>query len=231
MRFLIFSDIHGNQYAWRTFLKYTQNIKYDYMVFLGDIFGYYYGQAEIIDGLSSIERLIWLKGNHDQFFLDMMDNKISYLDLESNYGSTYRRIYQNGEWMRKLVKPLSFSCQLQVDSLNIFFCHGTPKDPLNGRCYPRDNWKSTDCQNYDIIIAGHTHFRMIQKGGGKLWLNVGSLGQPRDGKESCCLLFDTKEQKFEYVDLLYEKTFLFQEVAEKDPNLHKLKDIWERKNI
>lgn len=231
MLFLIFSDIHGNQYAWRALLKYIKNVKYDYIVFLGDIFGYYYGQEEIINGLLSIDGLIWLKGNHDQSFLDMMDNRISYLDLELNYGSTYRRIYPNGQWMIKLIKPLSSSYQLQADRLNIFFCHGTPKDPLNGRCYPRENWKPTDCQNYDVVIAGHTHFRMIRENEGKLWLNAGSLGQPRDGRESCCLLFDTKERKFEYIDLLYEKTFLFEEIKEKDPNLHKLKDIWERKKI
>lgn len=231
MLFLVFSDIHGNQYAWRALLKYIKNVKYDYIVFLGDIFGYYYGQEEIINGLLSIDGLIWLKGNHDQSFLDMMDNRISYLDLELNYGSTYRRIYPNGQWMIKLIKPLSSSYQLQADRLNIFFCHGTPKDPLNGRCYPRENWKPTDCQNYDVVIAGHTHFRMIRENEGKLWLNAGSLGQPRDGRESCCLLFDTKERKFEYIDLLYEKTFLFEEIKEKDPNLHKLKDIWERKKI
>ena len=72
MRLLIFSDIHGNQYAWQAFLCKLEDIEYDSVIFLGDIFGYYYGQKEIIEDLLVMKDLIWLRGNHDQLFLELI---------------------------------------------------------------------------------------------------------------------------------------------------------------
>lgn len=229
MRLLIFSDIHGNQYAWRAFLQDILKVQYDYLIFLGDVFGYYYGQDEIINGLSAMENLIWLKGNHDHFFLKLLNNNINLDDLEKNYGSSYRRIFPKGENLKPYFEKLPFSWQLNIDNLSICFCHGTPDDPSNGRCYPRDCWRPTDCKQYDVVICGHTHFRMVRRSEGKLWLNIGSLGQPRDGNRSGYLLFDTKTQEYKYVDVFYDMEPLFDEIQEKDPHLCKLREILERK--
>ena len=38
MRFLVFSDIHGNAFALEEFLKTISKLTYDYIFFLGDIF-------------------------------------------------------------------------------------------------------------------------------------------------------------------------------------------------
>lgn len=228
MRLIIFSDLHGNQYAWRAFLQSIRKVRYDHMIFLGDVFGYYYGQEEIANGLSAMENLTRLKGNHDQFFLDLLNSKAELKHLEENYGSTYRRTLPIGEKLRPLFDRLPFSRQLKTDGLSICFCHGTPDDPSNGRRYPRDRWQSTDCRQYNVVICGHTHFRMVRKGEGKLWLNAGSLGQPRDGNKSGFLLFDTKTQEFEYIDVVYDMEPLFREIQEKDPHLYKLKEVLER---
>lgn len=231
MRLLIFSDIHGNQYAWRAFLRSVRKVRYDHMVFLGDVFGYYYGQEEIANGLFAMENLIWLKGNHDHFFLELLDNKIELNCLEKKYGSAYRRILSKGKNLRPFFDKLPFSYQLKIDDLSIIFCHGTPDDPSNGRCYPRDCWRPAACRQYDVVICGHTHFRMVRKGKGKLWLNAGSLGQPRDGSRSGYLLFDTKTGEYEYVDVSYDKRPLSDEIQEKDPYLNKLKEILGRERL
>ena len=48
MRLIIFSDLHGNSYALDAFLSQIKEEPYDYLVFCGDIFGYYYDQHEIM---------------------------------------------------------------------------------------------------------------------------------------------------------------------------------------
>lgn len=229
MRLLIFSDLHGNQYAWRAFLSRIAETEYDRMVFLGDIFGYYYGQNEIMEGLSGRKDLIWLKGNHDQYFLDILENRADRQELASRYGSTYLRICPELVRMSGMLSRRSASCTFKADGLNILFCHGTPEDPSNGRHYPRDSWKPSFCRQYDTVICGHTHFRMARQENGKQWLNAGSLGQPRDGNESGFLLFDTETRQYNYVDILYDKAPLFEEIQDKDPELYKLKEILKRK--
>ena len=228
MRLLIFSDIHGNQYAWRAFLQKIEHMQYDVMAFLGDIFGYYYAQDEIITGLCLVEDLIWLKGNHDQLFLDLLDGKEDLNVLTEHYGHTYEQAYSSGNWMREIIALRPTSYELVADEHRILFCHGTPSNPLHGRCYPRDMWGPSDCGPYDIVFCGHTHFRMVRQSNNKLWINVGSLGQPRDGNRSGALLFESNTCEFEYVDITYDKAPLFEEIQQKDPYLPKLKDILKR---
>ena len=42
VKLLVFSDIHGNTLALESFLKELPSFLYDKIIFLGDIFGYYY---------------------------------------------------------------------------------------------------------------------------------------------------------------------------------------------
>jgi len=225
---LVVSDIHGNQYAWRAFLEQIQRIKYDRMVFLGDIFGYYYGQSEIINGLSKFKNLVWLKGNHDQYFLDMLAGTADIKELTTHYGSTYQRVNISRYWICRM-DSLPTSYTLKMDKINLLFCHGTPENLSDGRRYPGDNWEPSDCGQFDVVICGHTHFRMAREGGGKQWLNAGSLGQPRDGNESGFLLYDTETRQYDFVDVPYDKTPLYREIQQNDPTLHKLTEILKRK--
>lgn len=48
MKIAICSDIHGNQYALNNFFKDIETQKIDKVLFLGDVFGYYYGQKECL---------------------------------------------------------------------------------------------------------------------------------------------------------------------------------------
>ena len=71
----------------------------------------------------------------------------------------------------------------------IFITHGALENYLEGRIYPDTSINESLYQQYDIIILGHTHYRMFRKVGKTILLNPGSLGQPRDCKGfSYCIL-------------------------------------------
>src|SRR5262249_14348656 len=62
-------------------------------------------------------------------------------------------------------------------------CHGTPSDPLNGRHYP-DNPDDPLGRpgEWEILLMGHTHYPYVRTTeDGRLIVNPGSVGQPRDG--------------------------------------------------
>lgn len=230
MRLVIFSDIHGNQYAMRSFLKQIVTIPYDRIIFCGDIFGYYYGQEEIIRKMLKIDKLIWLRGNHDQYAVDLYDRKAEQEFYVQKYGHCYDDIVQkyaeeNINLFRQ--KPCDISIDVEGKRIGIF--HGTPNMPLEGRLYPKDEITDEEAYNkYDYVILGHTHFRMDRTIGDTRIINPGSLGQQRDGRGCGYAVLDTKKDILEYHDITYDRASLYEEIDHYDKALEKLKTILER---
>ena len=137
MKLVVFSDIHGNSYALDAFLKKIKTISYDYLVFCGDIFGYYYNQKEIIRKLPEMDGLIWLKGNHDAYFLEIYQRNANAGYYIEQYGHSYddiRKRYNKEE--AALIGAHESKYFLNGNDIRIGIFHGTPEDDLEGRLYP-----------------------------------------------------------------------------------------------
>lgn len=236
MKLVLFSDIHGNADALNVFLCQIQNLTYDHVIFCGDIFGYYYDQKKIIKMLSDMSGLIWLKGNHDVYFL-----KLCGLDCEKrteaeqyyieNYGHSYENLslrYDKEEI--ELVASHASEFLLEEESNRIGIFHGTPENSLEGRLYPDQPILKADAYDpYDIVILGHTHCRMVRMEGHTLVINPGSLGQPRDGKGYSYALLDTNIKEVKFCTVTINEKKLYEKIDSYDPGLKKLKEVLERR--
>jgi len=227
MKICVFSDIHGNQYALRAFIDMLPDFEMDHFIFCGDIFGYYYGQAEVIDTLLKLENLTWILGNHDKNFLDAVKDPTMIDNLAKKYGNTYKSVLSNAiadnhiEGLKKL-RPLA---EMSFCGKRILTVHGTKNDPLNGRLYPKDTSLLTEIENVDVCIMGHTHFRLFKRKGSTLFLNAGSLGQPRDKQKSCFAILSLPECTVEVVDVHYDKSSLDAEIRKNDIDNEKLLEL------
>lgn len=231
MRLVVFSDIHGNIYALEEFMKNIRELDYDNIVFLGDIFGYYYHQKDIISRLAGIPDLIWLKGNHDAYAVDVYHGKCDETLYATRFGSTYQNMHCRF-WDQEIefINALPSSVTLEEDDKKIVFFHGTPDDPLEGRLYPKDTAAySAVYADFDMIILGHTHWRMTRYIDKTIVINPGSLGQPRDGKGFGFAVVDTALRDVRFIDIEIDKSLLYKEIEEKDSSLEKLKEVLERK--
>lgn len=230
MRLVIFSDIHGNDYALDAFLKKIEQIRYDRLVFCGDIFGYYYNQKQIIEKLLKRKDLIWLKGNHDQYFWELYHDKREKEYYVHNYGHCYDNLKeQYSEDEAVLINSHSSEYVLETEGCKIGIFHGTPENSLEGRLYPDKpvlSERAYAC--YDIVILGHTHCRMKRVEGKTLIINAGSLGQPRDGKGYSFAVVDTVLKTVEFDNVEIDKTLLYKQIEKNDPTLDKLKRVLER---
>ena len=92
MKICFFSDIHGNTYAFQEFLRQSEQLEIDQYVFCGDVFGYYYGQNEIISKLRNMKNLSTVKGNHDQYYIDLCSTSENEFELVKKYGNSYKGI-------------------------------------------------------------------------------------------------------------------------------------------
>lgn len=214
MRICVFSDIHGNADALKALLSREKETA-DCFLFLGDIFGYFYDQQEIINILRNTQKLYSIMGNHDNAYLMSLEDEELKKKMLEKYGSSYE--IKLGENDIEYLKKMPLSLDLNIDNKKITAFHGGPEDFLNQRIYPdttQDLIKIKDACDY--LFVGHTHYQYVIKKENTLIINPGSLGQPRDGKGFSYCILDTgrNEVTFKTVQVDIEKLLL--QVKEKD---------------
>lgn len=232
MRYVIFSDIHGNGLSFDSFITEIVNIKYDQLVFLGDFVGYYYDSERIIRFCSE-NGVLCLLGNHDSYFLDMLDGRLGMNQLVSRYGHSYAHAKET-----ILADSVDFLKSLQSRHIiaepkmrRVLLCHGSPLDPLEGRIYPDTDILpfGNTVSAFDYVICGHTHHKMTRFLGDTVFLNPGSLGQQRDGRGCSYLILDTLagEHSFHTVD--YDIEMLERQIDRFDAGNDRLKQVLRRR--
>lgn len=214
MRICFFSDIHGNAYALHAFWQdIEQRGNIDFMIFGGDVFGYFYDVNEVITELRQ-RKVHCILGNHDRMFLDLLEGKVETEQLCNRYGSTYLGIEKKiSKENVSFLYSLESEYRLEADNLKLAFVHGSITDPLNGRIYPDTEVEADgDYQNLDVIFMGHTHHKMERSVGKCLLVNPGSVGQPRDGKGTSYVIYDTEKKKCEFCVFQYDYDRLLDDI-------------------
>jgi putative phosphoesterase len=195
MKLCVFSDIHGNIDAFNKMIEIEKN-NVDGYIFLGDIFGYFYNQSEIIDKLRSIKNIWAVRGNHDENYMQMMnEGKSIKKELIDKYGSSYSILLNSKQ--KKYLEQLPNCLEVEIDGKICGIYHGGILDYTNQRIYP-DTKLDLPIDKYDILLLGHTHYRLVRRYGESLVINPGSLGQPRDGKGFSYVILDLYNKSYEF---------------------------------
>lgn len=200
MKVLIASDVHANLQAAR---KMQESYDYDLGIFLGDIVDYGAKPAEVIDIVKSSFDVV-MRGNHDNAAALGVDCSCS---NENHDLSVYTRseltekAIGNGE--KAYLKSLPVETNMEVEGRNVHLSHASPDDPLFGYLYPwdlsRDNYERFKGIRGDIFLFGHTHYPVYSQYRGRLFLNPGSSGQPRDwSQKPSVLIWDTDSDSFKF---------------------------------
>ena len=181
MRTLVISDIHGNIDA----LKAIQE-PFDAVICLGDIVDYGPDPGACIDWLTNLTPpLTRVRGNHD--------NAVAF-HKDCGCGQAFKHLSTiTREYMWKVLddKQLEWTgapntnARLELkDSLSIYATHAAPSDNLFKYLVPEtsdeDLAAELELAGTDIVLTGHTHKPFMRELNGRLMVNVGSVGQPRD---------------------------------------------------
>ena len=225
MKICIFSDIHGNGSAFRVAYEMLISEHADIYLFLGDLCGYYFDQKEIFYMLQTIPNLVALKGNHDSFFLRIINK-------DEELRQTYMKLYGNSmenllcedvsglvQWLSSL--PESYS----LKKLGLAGYHGSPWSTLEGYVYSDSPLEKFNDYPASIFVLGHTHYPMVRTIDDKLIVNPGSLGQPRNGGWPTYATIDFPGQDIKFREVFYNKDVLIRQIDELDNNNHYLKEV------
>ncbi|MEM2878441.1 MAG: metallophosphoesterase family protein [Candidatus Hadarchaeales archaeon] len=177
VRIAVISDIHSNLEAFVAVLKDMPKV--DMVLCAGDLVGYAANPNEIVKLVRS-KKIRAVMGNHD--YASLTNNSIGFNSLAG------RAI----EWTHghlttesaDFLSSLPLEIELKLDKWKILMIHGSPRDPLNEYLFPDisndELANATEDAASDIVIVGHTHVPMKRMILGKLVVNPGGVGQPRD---------------------------------------------------
>lgn len=214
----VFSDIHSNLEALEAVLADMDALGIQRRVCLGDIVGYAANPAKCLKLVRSLGCPV-LKGNHDA--LAASDDAVHDMRDVAEIGIKFARqklTVKQREYLRGL--PLTMAngdCEFVHASLN------RPQDwtYLVRQQALQEHFKA---QTHRICFSGHTHvpciwhfsssgqLRSLGKQGrielptnGKLLINVGSVGQPRDlCRDACYAIYDPRLNSIEFRRVAYD---------------------------
>lgn len=217
MRYIIFSDLHSNLEALDEFIKITATVDHDKLVCLGDMVGYGADPNPCLDWIRDNVDIV-LAGNHDYAALNKTD---------TTYFNPYA--YQSCLWTRNQLtaenKAYLETLPAEKEEDGIYWAHSSPFEPLEWH-YVRsleDGERNFSCFNNKLCFIGHSHLPLIHEKspdaevcsymapeldlevGYRYLVNVGSLGQPRDGDPNpCFVIYDSEIERVEYHRFPYD---------------------------
>lgn len=215
MKRAIISDVHANYEALQAVLAHIRTQHVDETYCLGDIIGYGPNPCECLD-LVIDSCNVCLLGNHDQGALFDPEGFNSGAEraifwtrqqLEHARGS---RAQSDRRW-----EFLGELPRVQRDG-DWLYVHGSPRNPVNEYVFPEDIYNQKKMEKLFSLIQrgcfqGHTHVPGVftesrnfltpeetdyvyEIGDQKFMVNVGSVGQPRDGNPRSCYVIQEKNR-------------------------------------
>jgi len=223
----IISDIHANWEAFQTVLEDIKTQDVEEILCLGDIIGYGPNPLECLDAAMSLD--MSLMGNHEEAILY---GAVGF-NPKAKMAVDWTRDQLNREDEDPEVRNRRWeflgSLTPRQERPEALYVHGSPRDPIREYVFPTDILDtekiSAIFEHIDsICFNGHTHSPGVLTEGGKfipprndgfeykltdekILVNVGSVGQPRDGdNRSCYLIANEEVLRFRRVEYDFETT-------------------------
>lgn len=203
-----------------------QNI--DRVVCLGDVIGYGPEPCACLNRVMEFDFCVL--GNHDSSAL--FDPEGFNVAAEQAIFWTRAQIECGVDGPEESRRRMEYICKMPrtVEEDNVLFVHGSARGPTNEYVFPEDTQNPKKMEKLFSLVThlcfqGHTHvpgiftrdlrfIRPVETGTGyglsrneKYLVNVGSVGQPRDGDpRSCYVVYDGEMIEYRRVDYDIERT-------------------------
>jgi len=228
----ILSDVHANLEALNAVFKDMKTRRVREFALLGDVIGYGPNPRECIAKL--MEAKIALLGNHEEALLYYPENfnerardALEWTREQLNSGAHDReQNYEMWDFLGNLKEQ-------DGDGKNFRWVHGSPADPVREYVTPRLVRKPVrlaelfEAFSEQICFCGHSHIpgiyledgrfasprsfkyeiSMRALNGRRAIINVGSVGQPRDGDpRACYVTYDRERIRFHRIEYDFRPT-------------------------
>ena len=197
MRYLIIADVHANLEALETVLS-TAAGSWDRVLVLGDLVGYGASPNEVVDAIQALHPAAIIRGNHDKAVCGLEDGSNFNHVARAAATWTFEALTpDNRTYLRELpAGPVTIDGRVEV-------CHGAPFDEDHYIFDADDALRALATASRPVCLFGHTHLPVVFHYENEMFdgyvpdgddphpvvlqpdaqylINVGSVGQPRDG--------------------------------------------------
>jgi len=210
MKVALISDLHSNREALTAVLEHIRGQEVDKIYCLGDVVGYGPEPEFCVDVVREhAERC--LRGNHD----DALFRGATDFNPHARGAIEYTRERMKPKWYSLNEKRRRWAWLKGLPETHeegrFLFVHGSPRDPVCEYVLPTDGFLNPEKLRAifagfsGVAVAGHTHHPGVHDEAlrfhgldgedsctmelpldGKFFVNVGSVGQPRDGDNRAC---------------------------------------------
>lgn len=221
MNLAIFSDVHGNLEALEAVLANAAGRDIGGFICLGDVIGYGANPNECVDLVRSLDNVVCLKGNHDAAVLDPAERVFFHeVALDGIQFSARHLTPENTEFLRNL--PFVYRGHERVMAV-----HASPYHPEHWE-YVLDEVGAE--RAFEAMLPqrgafiGHSHAPVVFCDDGtaqrypaddaieldldtrRYVMNVGSVGQPRDGNpDASYVVFDDAQESVRLIRVRYDR--------------------------
>ena len=227
MRTAIFSDVHGNLEALEAVHEAGTGLGVDRWICLGDVVGYGADPEaclEIVEDLTTVT----LQGNHDAAVAGVLSDE--YFNRDARQAVQWTRERLSAGRRKKLCDLALIHAGGEASRV-----HAEPCDPQAWRyvCDAVDATAALDVVAQRLLYVGHSHLAFICATAPSVYtavrleghlklaadarylVNVGSVGQPRDGDPRACFaLRDDEADSIELVRVPYDATPARQKIVD-----------------
>lgn len=217
MKYAVIADLHANLEALQVVIEKANDLGCEKFLCLGDVIGYNANPSECIDLLQSLPLEACVRGNHDDY--GCSDCNVAGFNPQAASAIEWTREHISAE-QREWLASLPYQ---QLLNPKVTLVHATLDTPKNWG-YIFDKWHAASSFNYQytqLCFSGHTHVPMIfhkftgvtveetdqvfLEPGHKYLINVGSVGQPRDGDPRASFgVFDSEDRMVELHRVAYD---------------------------
>jgi len=197
LRYLIIADVHANLEALETVLS-TAAGSWDRVLVLGDLVGYGASPNEVVDAIQALNPAAIIRGNHDKAVCGLEDGSNFNHVARAAATWTFEALTpDNRTYLRELpAGPVTIDGRVEV-------CHGAPFDEDHYIFDADDALRALATASRPVCLFGHTHLPVVFHYENEMFdgyvpdgddphplvlqpdaqylINVGSVGQPRDG--------------------------------------------------
>ena len=192
MKISVFGDIHGNIEALMSAYNAALEMKPDKFFHLGDLGGYAPFSNEVVEFLIG-HGIEGVQGNYDE----AVANNREHCGCKSEEPVQEEMAHLSFVWTKGHVSPkskdymknLPTELAFDVHGRRVLLFHATPKK--NNLYWYEDRpekffHEMAEKVAADIMIFGHTHKPYRKDMNGKVFINAGSVGKPKDGDPRAC---------------------------------------------
>jgi len=197
VKLAVFSDTHSNIEALDCVIEKISLENVDKIICCGDIVGYGPNPNECVEKIKSIKTIKIVAGNHDRAAVGLFDvNWFNDNAKATILWTSSQLTEENKNFLKGLPE--------KIIEENFTVVHGSPREPINEYLIkPSDMQDNLQFFETQICFIGHSHrpFIYTAENGitglsadtttqitSKSIINVGSVGQPRDGNNRACFM-------------------------------------------